>query len=140
MVHKEVELRRLVRKDRTGHGHVFLRECDGGRVFPIVIRHAEMDEIHRNILGEPSQRPMTHDLIRSLLDTLEVRLDRVVVTELRSEVFFARMHFERTDGSTFELDARPSDAIAVASGTGSKIFASEEILDQIGVVEDDGPD
>ena len=59
----------------------------------------------------------------------------VEVTELKNEVFYARMNFEASDGSTYSLDARPSDAVAIATGVNSTLFASEKILDEIGVVE-----
>jgi bifunctional DNase/RNase len=104
-------------------------------VFPIIIHQNEMAEIYRKIHGVPMRRPMTHDLFASLIEAAGLKLVSVEVTELKNEVFYARMNYEAADGTTFSLDARPSDAVAIATGVQSALFASDQILDEIGVVE-----
>lgn len=136
---KEVELCRIMQSDHPRPAcRLYLRECEGGRVFPIVIGRAEMDEIHRKVHGDATSRPMTHDLLRSLMDATDCALERVEITTLEHEVFHARMHFTRGAEEPFSLDARPSDAIAIATGLGAKLFAAEGVLDAVGVVEE-GP-
>jgi hypothetical protein len=114
---------------------MYLRERDGERIFPIIIAPTEMAEIHRKVHGVQTRRPMTHDLFASLVQATKLELERIEITELKSEVFYARMHFTGPEGD-LELDARPSDAVALATGLGSPIFANEAILDEIGVIED----
>jgi bifunctional DNase/RNase len=132
---KRVELCRIIRSDKSPECHMYLRECEGGRVFPIIIHQNEMAEIYRKVHGVPMRRPMTHDLFASLIEAAGLNLVSVEVTELKNEVFYARMNFEAPDGSTYSLDARPSDAVAIATGVNSTLFASDAILDEIGVVE-----
>lgn len=116
---------------------MYLREAEGGRVFPIIIHQNEMAEIHRKVHGIVVRRPMTHDLFASLVKAAHLTLESVEITELKDEVFFARMHFLAEDQRRFSIDARPSDAVAVATGLSAPIFANEGILDEIGVVEED---
>lgn len=137
---REVELCRIIRSDTSPECHMYLRELDGGRVFPIVIHQNEMAEIHRKVHGVRMRRPMTHDLFRAFAEQSGFNLASVEVTQLREEVFYARMNFESEDGRSFSLDARPSDAVAIASGQKTQLFADAEILDEIGVVEDEAQD
>lgn len=135
MTMREVELARIIRNDETPECHIYLREIEGGRIFPIIIRQNEMAEIHRKVHGHIMRRPMTHDLFASLMQAAGLKLTAVEITELKSEVFYARMVIEGDDGRSFALDARPSDAVAVATGVHARIFASSDILDEIGVIE-----
>ena len=140
MTMREVELCRIIRSDNSPECHMYLREREGGRVFPIVIHQNEMAEIHRKLHGIRMRRPMTHDLFRAFSEKAGFNLASVEVTQLRDEVFYARMNFESEDGRTFSLDARPSDAVAIATGQATQLFADETILEEIGVVEDDAPE
>jgi bifunctional DNase/RNase len=79
--------------------------------------------------GLTADRPLTHDLFATALEDLGVRVDRVVISTLAEETYHARLHLER-DGATFEIDSRPSDALALAVRTGGRIFASEAVLEQ----------
>jgi bifunctional DNase/RNase len=79
--------------------------------------------------GLTADRPLTHDLFASALESLGVRVDRVVISTLAEETYHARLHLER-NGDTFEIDSRPSDALALAVRTGGRIFASEAVLEQ----------
>jgi len=132
---REVELYRIVHNDQSPECQMYLREKDGGRVFPVIIAMNEMAEIHRKVHGTPTRRPMTHDIFAGLMGKLRTELEAVEITDLKDDVFFARMNFKREDGDDFSMDARPSDAVAIATGVQARIFASEKILDEIGIVE-----
>jgi bifunctional DNase/RNase len=108
---------------------VILKETDQDRYLPIWIGPWEASAIAMKLQGLTADRPLTHDLFASALDTLGVRVDRVVISTLAEETYHARLHLER-DGTTFEIDSRPSDALALAVRTGGRIFASEAVLEQ----------
>jgi bifunctional DNase/RNase len=111
---------------------VLLREVAGERrMLPIFIGPPEATAIAFALEQVATPRPMTHDLMRDLLDELGVTLDRIVVTDLQDSTFFAELHLTR-GGETHHLSSRPSDAIALAARTGSPIFAEEAVLDEVG--------
>ena len=137
MAMKEVELYRIVHSDQSPECQMYLREKDKGRVFPVIIAMNEMAEIHRKVHGVETRRPMTHDIFRALMKQAGVELESVEITELKDDVFYARMNFRGEGGRSFALDARPSDAVAVATGVGARLLANETILDEIGIIEDE---
>ena len=137
---KQVELCRIIQSDRASECHMYLRELEGDRVFPVIVHQTEMAEIYRKVHGETTRRPMTHDLFASLVRAAALTLENVHVTELKDQVFYARMNLEAEDGRTFSIDARPSDAVAIATGMDCPIFAAEKILDDIGAVEPPPPE
>jgi len=109
---------------------VLLRETDGShRTLPIFIGGPEATAIAFALEGVDTPRPMTHDLMKNVLDELGWQLDRVIVTELRESTFFAELHLT-SNGQTHVISARPSDAIALAARTGTTIFADESVLDE----------
>lgn len=111
---------------------VLLREIEGDRrMLPIFIGPPEATAIAFALEQVATPRPMTHDLLKNLLDELGVSLERVVVTELQDSTFFAELHLDR-DGAKQQLSSRPSDAIALAARTDSPIFAEEAVLDEVG--------
>lgn len=111
---------------------VLLRELEGDRrMLPIFIGPPEATAIAFALEQVATPRPMTHDLLKNLLDELGVTLERVVVTELQDSTFFAELHLDRS-GEKQQLSSRPSDAIALAARTGSPIFAEEVVLDEVG--------
>ena len=111
---------------------VLLRETTGERrMLPIFIGPPEATAIAFALDGVVTPRPMTHDLMKDLLNEVNVRVERIVVTDLQDSTFFAELHLVQ-DGETRLLSSRPSDAIALAARTGSPIFAEEEVLDQVG--------
>ena len=111
---------------------VLLRELSGDRrMLPIFIGPPEATAIAFALEQVATPRPMTHDLLKNLLDELGVSLERVVVTELQDSTFFAELHLDR-DGAKQQLSSRPSDAIALAARTGSPIYAEEAVLDEVG--------
>ena len=115
---------------------VLLREMsDEARLLPIFIGAPEATAIAIALDGVTTPRPMTHDLLRNVLDELSADLERVVVTELRDKTFYAELHLLR-DGGRFVLSSRPSDAIALAARTGTPIFAEEAVIQEAGYTTD----
>jgi bifunctional DNase/RNase len=108
---------------------VILKESEHDRYLPIWIGPWEASAIAMKLQGLTADRPLTHDLFASALENLGVRVDRVVISTLAEETYHARLHLER-DGTVFEIDSRPSDALALAVRTGGRIFASEAVLEQ----------
>ena len=114
-----------------------LREVGGeGRVLPIFIGAPEATAIAFALEEVVTPRPMTHDLLRNLLEDLGVSLERVAVTELRDGVFHAELVLHGHDG-THTVTSRPSDAIALAARTGSPIYADEDVLEEAGYLEEE---
>jgi uncharacterized protein len=114
---------------------VILKETDHDRYLPIWIGPWEASAIAMKLQGLTADRPLTHDLFASALESLGVRVDRVVISTLAEETYHARLLLER-DGTTFEIDSRPSDALALAVRTGGRIFASESVLEQAALGSD----
>ena len=115
---------------------VLLREMsESARLLPIFIGAPEATAIAIALDGLTTPRPMTHDLLRNMLDELSADVERVVVTELRDKTFYAEVHLLR-DGSSFVLSSRPSDAIALAARTGTPIFAEESVIEEAGYAAD----
>lgn len=117
----------IVDSDEEKMSMIVLGEVDGERAFPILIGMNEAYAIDRRIKGIEVPRPMTHDLIVSLLDKLGCDLERIVISELRESTFYAKLVLRR-NGELVEIDARPSDAIAVGAGTSTPIFVDEAVL------------
>ena len=118
---------------------VILKETDHDRYLPIWIGPWEAGAIAMKLQGLTPDRPLTHDLFASALEGLGVRVDRVVISTLAEETYHARLHLER-DGHVFEIDSRPSDALALAVRTGGRIFASEVVLEQAALGAGEGDD
>lgn len=114
-----------------------LREVGGdGRVLPIFIGAPEATAIAFALEEVVTPRPMTHDLLRDVLDDLGVSLERVTVTSLTDGVFYAELELHGSDG-VHTISSRPSDAIALAARTGSPIFAADDVLAEAGYLEQD---
>ena len=113
---------------------VLLQEQSGDqRLLPIYIGSPEATAIHYAIEGVDPPRPLTHDLFVSVMGQLGARLDRVVVTEVRDHTYYAELHLVATGGNHM-VSARPSDAIALAVRTGAPLFASDDLLDEVGQI------
>ena len=120
---------------------LLLRETEGqGRGLPVVIDTPEAHAIHRGIEGIRLARPLTHDLLVTMLEELQATVIGVVVTELRERTFFAEIELQ-VAGESRTISARPSDAIAIAVRTETPIYASEDVLAEAGqVIEEHPPD
>lgn len=115
--------------DMTTNTPVVILSPEGiDKVLPIWIGHAEAWVIAMELSGVGSKRPLTHDLIKKVITAFNVRVDRVEITELREQTFFALIHLVN-DNQTWKIDARPSDSIALALKTGSKIYVNEELFE-----------
>jgi len=115
---------------------VILKESDRERYLPIWIGPAEANAIAMRLQGLNAERPMTHDLLVSIVASLNSNISRVVVTHVTAGTFHARLYLETADGGEAEIDSRTSDAIAVAVRTGSTIYVDERVLDEAGVEPD----
>ena len=119
---------------------VLLREAgEQGRLLPIFIGGPEATAIALAMDDVETPRPMTHDLFKSVLDALSVKVQRVVVTDIEDKTFFAELEFMGSEGPQRTVSSRPSDAIALAVRTGTPIFVEEQVLSKAGyTVPDDG--
>jgi len=123
----ECRLAKLVKSEHHDRQVVVLQETNGSRQFPILIGFYEVLAIHRFVSGERLPRPLTHELIGNICRGLNITLERVVITELRDMTFYARLILKQ-DGKTFDIDSRPSDAIALAVHLGAPLYVEEEVL------------
>lgn len=137
---KHVDLVGLHADATTGTLLLLLREVDAPhRVLPISIGGTEAVAIAVGLDDAPPPRPLTHDLLLSLVDTLDASVERVEVTELRDGAFHAELAVSGPTGP-HRLDSRPSDAIALAVRVDAPMFVSEAVLDEAGAVLTDEPD
>lgn len=118
---------------------VILKDTEGDRYLPIWIGAWEASAIAMRLQGLQAERPLTHDLFAAALSRLGVRVERVVISELADETYHARIHLER-DGVQVEVDARPSDALALAVRAEVQIFAADEVLAQAALAADPDAD
>jgi uncharacterized protein len=106
-----------------------LKTVDGNKFLPIWIGHPEAAAILMKLQGASTPRPMTHDLLSDLLEQMEAKCEKVSVTELRDNTFFASITISM-NGSEVEIDSRPSDALALAVRTSAPIFAADEVIEE----------
>jgi len=119
---------------------VLLRTAEGKTFLPIWIGTAEASAILSRLQGQEPPRPLTHDLVCSIIESLGAQVERVTVTEMRDSTYFARITLVR-NGSEIEIDSRTSDAIAIALRAEAQIFAEDEVIEESGVqFEGDEPD
>lgn len=115
---------------------VLLREAEGERFLPIWIGQSEAAAIALALQGVVTPRPMTHDLLKNILEEMTVEVSSIVITELREGTFYAIINMQR-NGNAFEISSRPSDALALAvrlQDKGCKIFANEEVLSEASIL------
>jgi bifunctional DNase/RNase len=122
-----MELRRIIISELDPHQIVVLKEVEGERNFPIVIGVFEATSIERRVKGEPSPRPLTHDLIIAVVEQMGGEIQDIVISDLREHTYFAKLRI-RKDGELTEVDCRPSDAIAVAVASRVPIYVNEDVL------------
>ena len=125
----EMELFRIRIDDKRREQVIMLKEKNGERVLPIVIGISEADAIRLKVSGVELPRPLTHDLLRNTITELGAEVERIVIHDLRQGTFFAKLVLKTRDGQSREVDARPSDAIALALRAGAPILAEESLLD-----------
>ena len=118
---------------------VVLKDDDEKFFLPIWVGIFEANAIALQLENVTTPRPMTHDLLRNLISEMNGRVTRVVISDLRDSTFFAQIRVI-SGGRTLELDARPSDAIALALRTEAPIFVAQEVLDQAQTISPDSAD
>lgn len=125
----EVQIDGVYQSDQNGQISRFVILKEGERRLPILIGAFEAHAIQAQLEGIHPDRPMTHDLLRNILDRFEAPVLRAVIDDLWSTIFYAKLFLEQGSGE-IEIDCRPSDAIAMAARFGAPIFVRDGILDQ----------
>jgi hypothetical protein len=115
---------------------LILKESNGKRKLPIIIGAFEAQSIALELEGMRPPRPLTHDLLKNIIDTFAVSLNEVCISELRDGTFYAKLSVEGVS-ETQEIDSRPSDAIALAVRFGAPIYVEEQVLQEAGIVSED---
>jgi len=126
----QMELHKIIISEMQDQQIIVLQEVDGDRKFPIVIGSAEAYAIDRRLKGIVHPRPLTHDLLASVVEALGGSIDRIEINNLQEHTFFARIHI-RQDGQTIKIDSRPSDAIALGVATSVPIYVAEHVLNEV---------
>lgn len=127
-----MELSRIIISEINDQQVIYLKEIDGDRTFPILIGIFEATSIERRVKGFEAPRPLTHDLLVNSVESLGGEFQDVVISELKEHTYYAKLR-ARHDGELIEIDARPSDAIAVAVTCQPPlpIFVSEDVLNDV---------
>ena len=121
----------------TNQPVVILKDSKAHRLLPIWIGQFEATSILMEMQGIKPSRPLTHDLLKVIIEHLKADVTRVVISDLKEGTFYARIHL--TDNATnFEIDSRPSDAIALAVRTNVPIFAAEKVVEKASIVSETG--
>ncbi|MDP8234312.1 MAG: bifunctional nuclease family protein [Candidatus Saelkia tenebricola] len=131
----EMELVRIRIDEKRGEQVIVLKEKNGNRFLPIVIGIIEASAIKMKVSGFSPPRPLTHDLMNDLIRQLGGELKGIVVEKLENKIFYAKIMVEKKQGEVIEIDARPSDSIALALRAGASIFANDEVLKQVDIEE-----
>ena len=127
----EMRLNRIIISEINENQIVFLKEVDGDRQLPILIGIFEATSIDRRVKEIPRPRPLTHDLLVGIVETMGAELDSVLINELRDHTYFANLRL-KYEGELIDIDARPSDAIAVAVTCEPPlpIYVNEQVLEE----------
>ena len=121
----------------TNQPVVILKDADSHRFLPIWIGQFEATSILMEIQGIKPSRPLTHDLLRSVIDQLQATVQRIVINDLKDGTFFAKIYMSK-NSLKLEVDARPSDAIALAVRAKVPIFAASKVVDKASIVGQEG--
>jgi len=124
----EMELSKIVIDEKRHDQLIALKEKGGTRVLPIIIGLSEASAIKLKISGYNPPRPMTHDLIYTMLNDLQATIDKVIIDKLEESTFHAKIVIKTSSGELKSIDARPSDSIALAVRSHAPIFVEEEII------------
>ena len=134
----EMTIKGLMVDPVTNTPIVVLRDAEGQKVLPIWVGVFEANAIAVQIENVPTPRPMTHDLLKNIIYDLHATVERIVVTDLKENTFFALIHLT-VGGERVVIDARPSDAIALALRASAPIFVEERVIEQSRLVEPSTP-
>ena len=126
----QMELHKIIISEMQDQQIIVLQEVDGDRKFPIVIGSGEAYAIDRRLKGHVHPRPLTHDLLANVIESLGGTIERVEINNLQDHTFYARIHI-RHDGQVVKVDSRPSDAIALGVATSVPIWVAEHVLNEV---------
>ncbi|HLU99817.1 MAG TPA: bifunctional nuclease family protein [Acidobacteriota bacterium] len=124
---REFKIKGLMMDPITNSPIVILQDSQSGTLLPIWVGIFEANAIALQIERVDTPRPMTHDLLKNVLQHMDIQVEKIVVTELKDNTFYALIHLRR-DGEALTIDSRPSDAIALALRTDAPIFVEEEVV------------
>lgn len=113
---------------------LILSETEGNRRLPIIIGTFEAQAIALELESIKPPRPMTHDLLKSIVENFNSKVEKVIINDLNEGTFFAQIHCKGEENEEFDIDARPSDAIALAIRFGASIYVNTTVLDEAGIV------
>ena len=133
---KELALYKVLIDENRHEQMIILKEKEGSRLLPIVIGIAEATSIRLQLKKFQPPRPLTHDLIMSLLEKLDVTLQQIVIDRLENNTFFAKLFLLQNGGNSIEVDARPSDSIALAIRCNAPVFVEEDVLERARLKEE----
>lgn len=131
----QLELSKIKIDESRNEQLIVFREKGGTRYLPVVIGIAEVNAIKLKLSGITPPRPLTHDLMLQTIEAFGGHLERVNIDRLQNNTFFAKLILRQQNQEFVELDARPSDSVALALRAGAPIFVTEEILGQAGVTD-----
>ena len=127
----QMEVSKIRIDERRGEQVIVLKERGGSRMLPIIIGISEVTAIKMKLSGIQPPRPLTHDLLRNTIQQLGAKLDRVVISKLEFNTFFAKLVIQTKEGKLEDVDARPSDSIALALRADAPIFVADDVLTQV---------
>ncbi|MFH2137963.1 MAG: bifunctional nuclease family protein [Candidatus Omnitrophota bacterium] len=127
----EVALYKIIMHENKQDQVIVLKEKDGDRQLPIIIGVAEAAAIKIKISKVETPRPLTHDLLNNLLGQLDACLEKVVINKLEHNTFYARLIIRQGEDKQIDIDARPSDSIALALRANAPIFVEEEVFSKL---------
>ena len=125
----QMELKRIIISEVHDQQVIMLKEVEGDRSFPIVIGIFEATSIDRRVKGMNSPRPLTHDLVASVIENMGGELRDIYISELRDHTYYAKLRI-RLNGENVEVDSRPSDAIALAVTAKVPIYVNEDVIEE----------
>jgi uncharacterized protein len=125
-----VELSRIIINEGSDQQVIVLKEQNGSRSFPIVIGIVEIFAIDRRLKGIAAPRPMTHDLMQNVISGMGGRIQKIVINDLKNHTFYACISIE-IDGRLVEIDARPSDAIAIGVATNAPLYVADHVFEKV---------
>jgi bifunctional DNase/RNase len=124
----EMELNKIIIDEKRHDQIIVLKEKNSDKLLPIVIGINEASAIKMKLSNIAPPRPLTHDLVKSIMDSLDAKLESVVIDKIEDNTFFAKLSIKDSSGQIKIIDSRPSDSIALALRSDAKIFVEEDVL------------
>ena len=131
----ELALNKIKIDESRNEQVIVLKEKTGNRLLPVVIGIAEVNAIKLKLSGIKPPRPLTHDLMISIIQSLGGRLQKILIDRLHNNTFYAKLYVSANGGKEILIDARPSDSVALALRAGVPIFVEEDVIKEAGVNE-----